>query len=53
VLGVLNLLPRVLINACRSRRELLLENLVLRHQLEVLKGGKSRSGSCTRWRALS
>jgi len=42
VLGVLNLLPRVLINACRSRRELILENLVLRHQLEVLSRAKPK-----------
>ncbi len=34
--------PRVLINACRSRRELILENLVLRHQLEVLSRAKPK-----------
>jgi transposase InsO family protein len=36
VLGLFNLLLRVLIDACRSRNDLVLENLLLRHQLEVL-----------------
>ena len=42
MLGVLNLLPRVLISVCRSRRELILENLVLRHQLEVHSRAKPK-----------
>jgi hypothetical protein len=36
VLGILLMLLRVLIDGCRSRQDLALENLVLRHQLEVL-----------------
>jgi transposase InsO family protein len=36
VLGFLLMLLRVLIDCCRSRQDLALENLVLRHQLEVL-----------------
>ena len=36
MLVLFNLLLRVLIGACRSRHDLVLENLVLRHQLEVL-----------------
>jgi transposase InsO family protein len=36
VLGFLLMLLRVLVDCCRSRQDLALENLVLRHQLEVL-----------------
>jgi hypothetical protein len=36
VLGFLVMLLRVLIDCCRSRQDLALENLVLRHQLDVL-----------------
>jgi transposase InsO family protein len=36
VLGFLLMLLRVLFDCCRSRQDLALENLVLRHQLEVL-----------------
>ena len=36
MVGLLNLLLRVLISAARSHRDLVLENLVLHHQLEVL-----------------
>jgi len=36
VLGFLLMLLRVFIDCCRSRQDLALENLVLRHQLEVL-----------------
>lgn len=42
MLGLLNLLFRVLINACRSRHDLVLENLVLRHQLDVLSRAKPK-----------
>ena len=37
-----NLLLRVLISACRSRHGLVLENLVLRHQLEVLSRARAK-----------
>jgi putative transposase len=40
--GLLNLLLRVLISACRSRHDLVLENLVLRHQLEVLSRARPK-----------
>jgi hypothetical protein len=43
MLRVLKLLSRVLISVCRSRRELVLENLVLRHQLEVLMRTKPKA----------
>ncbi len=36
MVGLLNMLVRVLISACRPRHDLVLENLALRHQLEVL-----------------
>ncbi len=36
MLGFLSMLLRVLIDCCRFRQDLVLENLVLRHQLEVL-----------------
>jgi len=36
VLGFLLMLLRVLIDRSRSREDLVLENLILRHQLEVL-----------------
>jgi len=36
VLRLLLMLLRVVIDGCRSHRDLALENLVLRHQLEVL-----------------
>lgn len=44
--GPLNLFLRVLINGCRPRRDLVLENLALRHQLEVL--GRARPKPCLR-----
>ncbi len=42
MLGLFNLLLRVLISACRSRHGLVLENLVLRHQLEVLSRARAK-----------
>jgi hypothetical protein len=42
VAGILNLLFRVLNNACRSRHDLLLENLVLRRQLDLLSRAKPK-----------
>ena len=36
------MLLRVLVDCCRSRQDLALENLVLRHQLEVLRRQKPR-----------
>jgi hypothetical protein len=43
VLGFLLMLLRVLANCCRSRQDLALENLVLRHQLEVLLRRKPKA----------
>jgi putative transposase len=43
VVGLLNLLLRVLISAGRSRRDLVLENLVLHHQLEVLSRARRQA----------
>ena len=42
VLGFISILLRVLIDCGRSRRELALENLILRHQLKVLLRSKPR-----------
>jgi transposase InsO family protein len=42
VLGFPLMLIRVLIDCCRSRQDLALENLVLRHQLEVLLRRKAK-----------
>jgi transposase InsO family protein len=42
VLGFLLMLLRVVIDGCRSRHDLALENLVLRHQLEVLLRRKAK-----------
>jgi hypothetical protein len=45
VVGLPNLLLRVLFSAARSHHDLVLENLVLHHQLEVV-GGKSPTRPC-------
>jgi hypothetical protein len=52
VLGFLLMLLRVLIDCCRSRQDLALENLVLRHQLEVLLRRKPKPGLYNRDRIL-
>src|SRR5579859_588726 len=46
------MLLRVLVDCCRSRQDLALENLVLRHQLEVLLRRKPRPGLRNRDRIL-
>jgi hypothetical protein len=45
VQGFLLMLLRVLIDCCRSRQDLALENLALRHQLEVLLRRKPKAAS--------
>src|SRR5260370_4524882 len=47
------MLLRILIDCCRSRQDLALENLVLRHQLEVLLRRKPKPRLRNRDRILS
>ena len=49
---MLNVIPQTIVSALRSHRALALENLALRHQLEVLQRGARRPRLTSRDRAL-